>query len=99
MTDVFFAKVSTVREQFSQQVEITEFPKDSPFCEAYLTKRVLNCIPNIYWIHYNHRTRKDTELGFFHMPYKGEENWKGIGTRITIQSFLMLTYNIRPVVR
>lgn len=77
MTDVFFAKVSTVREQFSQQVEITEFPKDSPFCEAYLTKRVLNCIPNIYWIHYNHRTRKDTELGFFHMPYKGEENWEG----------------------
>lgn len=75
MTDVFFAKVSAVREQFREQVEVPRFPDDAHFCEDYLTKKVLKFIPNIHWIHYSHHTRKDTELGFFHIPYSDEEDW------------------------
>lgn len=77
MGDVFFAKVSAVRDQFKHREEVTDFSDGSEFCEEYLTK-VVNGIPNVHHISYSHRSRKDTELGFFHIiTAKGEYDQDG----------------------
>lgn len=77
MTDVFFLKVGAARQIFSHLSEIKEFTAEYRFCEEFFTKYIANRLPKVFKIDYAHLTRKDTELGFFHMPIPGEEHWQG----------------------
>jgi len=76
MTDAFFLKVSSARKIFKDHPQVTIFGEYS-FCEDYFTKVVVNSLQKVYKIDYSHLTRKDTELGFYHIPVAGEENWEG----------------------
>lgn len=77
MTNVFYMKVGAARKIFPQLQQLPAFSNEYRFCEDFFTKRIVNLIPNIYKIDYSHFTRKDNELGFFHIPIAGEENWNG----------------------
>jgi hypothetical protein len=77
MTDMFLLKVSTVREIFQDRALATAFDDTFKFCEDYFTKFIAPLIPKIYTVNYWHSTRKDTELGCYHIPKPAEENWPG----------------------
>ncbi|MBS0648526.1 MAG: hypothetical protein JSS10_04785 [Verrucomicrobia bacterium] len=76
MTDAFFIKVSSARKIFQNHPQLTTF-QEQQFCEEYFTSMIVSALPNVYSIPYSHFTRKDTELGLFHIPVAGEENWEG----------------------
>jgi hypothetical protein len=76
MTDAFFIKVSSARKLFENHPQLSVFD-DYRFCEDYFTQVIVNSLQKVYKIPYSHFTRKETELGFFHLPVDGEENWKG----------------------
>ena len=74
MTNAFYMKVGAAREVFKDLVEVSSFNEDFSFCEDYFTKYIVNSIPKVYKIDYSHLTRKDNELGLYHIPPQGEEN-------------------------
>lgn len=76
MTDAFLLKISAARELLKNLEEVTVLD-EYKFCEDYFTKVIVSALPKVYQINYSHFTRKDTELGFFHIPVAGEENWEG----------------------
>lgn len=77
MTDMFLLKVSAARKIFRTHEQVTEYNQTFGFCEEYFTKFIASLIPKVYKVDYSHFTRKDTELGGFHIPVSGEENWTG----------------------
>ncbi len=77
MTNVFYIKVSAARAIFQNHPQATGFNDDYRFCEEYFTKYIANAVPNVYRIDYAHLTRKDNELGFYHVPPPQYENDAG----------------------
>lgn len=77
MTNAFYITVDAARKVFRALGEVTAFGAEYGFCEDYFTKRIVSSLSRIYRIDYSHRTRKDTELGLYHIPPQGEENEDG----------------------
>ena len=67
-TDAFFIKVSAIKDIIKNCYEITEFPSDAPYCEAYFTQYIANQVPHKYSVHYGYHSNGGfTELGFYHV--------------------------------
>jgi hypothetical protein len=77
MTNAFYITVEAARKVFRSLGEVTSFNEDYSFCEDYFTKRIASSLSRIYQIDYSHRTRKDTELGLYHIPPQAEEDESG----------------------
>lgn len=71
-TDVFFVKVSAIREIANNLSTVTEFPSFAPFCELYFTHYIVNHVRRVYSISYEHSGWGPNELGFYHRPRSGD---------------------------
>ncbi len=68
-SDVFLIKLSAAKEVFKDFEMLSQFPSDiPPYCEAYLTTRIVPKVPSVYTINSRYIARKDLELGFYHVP-------------------------------
>lgn len=74
MTNVFYIKASAARVLFDSLDYVESFSEDAKFCEDFFTKYIIDMIPNVYSIGYDHLTRKDNELGFYHIPFTPEDS-------------------------
>ncbi|MFI0435325.1 MAG: hypothetical protein ACH350_06320 [Parachlamydiaceae bacterium] len=72
-TDVFFVKVSAIKELIKDFPLVTSFRPDAPFCERLFAVDIANRIRNIYSIPYLHSNGGFTELGFYHIFTGGNE--------------------------
>jgi hypothetical protein len=74
-TDVFFVRVSAIKEIIKNFYPREGFPPEAWYCESYFTHYIVRDIPNIYSILYHHSNGGFTELGFYHIPSWEESHW------------------------
>lgn len=68
-SDVFLITLSAAKEVFKDFEMLNRFPPDiPPYCESYLTTRIVPKVPSVYTVPSNYIARKDLELGFYHVP-------------------------------
>ena len=66
-SDVFFVKVSSIKEIINSISKVTALRNVGDCCEKYYTDFIVNSIKNVYNVPYKHSNGGFTELGFYHI--------------------------------
>lgn len=67
-TDVFYVKVSSIRELVKDFPYVESFTAQDTFCEQYFTSHFVYPLKNVYDVVFHHSNWKFGELGFYHIP-------------------------------
>ncbi len=75
-TDMYYVKVSAVRDIVKDFPLVSSFIPEAPYCEHYFTAFIVNKVAKVFDVPYEHSNWKFTELGFYHIPRLTEDpNW------------------------